>query len=89
MAEKRNFPSAMVKAQFVTVDTVLAVSFANDDEAKQLAESYGAASLLDKMNLYTTLIPAIMAFCSDRSVPPTKLILRRPPKPASEPPPAI
>jgi hypothetical protein len=36
----------------------------NDEEAKALAESYGAVSLLDKMNLYHEMIPAIMQ-CSN------------------------
>jgi len=39
---------------------LLAISFANDDEAKALAESIGADKLLDKMELYETLIPAIL-----------------------------
>jgi hypothetical protein len=40
----------------------LAVSFINDNEAKALAESCGAAALLDKMNLYHELIPAIKRY---------------------------
>ncbi len=39
---------------------LLAISFANDDEAKALAESILAVELLDKMELYETLIPAIL-----------------------------
>jgi DNA-binding NarL/FixJ family response regulator len=39
---------------------VLAISFANDDEAKALADSIGAAKLLDKMELADELIPAIL-----------------------------
>jgi hypothetical protein len=35
------------------------MSFANDAEAKARAESYGVA-LLDKMNLFTELIPAVL-----------------------------
>ena len=38
----------------------LAISIANDDEAKVLAESIGAAKFLDKMNLTQELIPAIL-----------------------------
>jgi hypothetical protein len=38
----------------------LAISFANDQEAKSLAASYGAAGLLDKMSLFTELLPAIL-----------------------------
>jgi DNA-binding NarL/FixJ family response regulator len=63
LPEKREFTPELVKAQLHTVCT-LAVSLSNDDEAKALAESYGAVSLLDKMNLYSEVIPAIMG-CSD------------------------
>jgi hypothetical protein len=38
----------------------MAVSFSNDDEARNLAKRYGATALLDKMNLYHELVPAIM-----------------------------
>jgi two-component system response regulator NreC len=63
LPEKRDITAALVKAQLRGVCT-LAVSLSNDDEAKALAESYGAVSLLDKMNLYREIIPAIMQ-CSD------------------------
>ena len=39
---------------------LLAISFANDDEAKASADSIGAAKLLDKMELANELIPAIL-----------------------------
>lgn len=55
----REIAPAVVRAQLRRVCT-LAVSLSNDDEAKALAESYGAVSLLDKMNLYSEMIPAIM-----------------------------
>jgi DNA-binding NarL/FixJ family response regulator len=58
MAEKRDFTPALVKAQLGTVRTV-AVSFSNDSDSKALAESYGAATLLDKMSLYSEMLPAI------------------------------
>lgn len=58
MPEKRNFPPSLVKAQLGTVRTV-AVSLSNDNDAKALAKSYGATTLLDKMTLYTEMIPAI------------------------------
>jgi DNA-binding NarL/FixJ family response regulator len=58
MPEKRDFTPELVKAQLGTVCTV-AVSFSNDDDSKALAESYGAATLLDKMSLYTEMLPAI------------------------------
>jgi DNA-binding NarL/FixJ family response regulator len=40
--------------------TVLAISFANDDEVKALADTIGAVRLLDKMKLPEELIPAIL-----------------------------
>ena len=39
---------------------VLAISFANDEEAKELADDIGAARLLDKMELSKTLVSAIL-----------------------------
>lgn len=38
---------------------LLAISIWNEEESKALAESLGAAVLLDKMNLANTLIPTI------------------------------
>ena len=68
MAEKREFTPELVKAQLGCVCT-LAVSFSNDDEARQLAESYGAVKLLDKMTLFNEIVPAIIRCKSDRSAP--------------------
>jgi chemotaxis response regulator CheB len=59
LPEKRAISPELVKAQLRCVCT-LAISLYNDDEAVALAESYGAVSLLDKMNLYRELVPAIM-----------------------------
>ena len=61
LAEAREPNPIFVKSQLKFVSHVLAISFANDGEAKALAESYGAVALLDKMNLYHDMIPAIMA----------------------------
>ena len=66
MAEKRDFRPALVKSQLGCVCT-LAVSFSNDEEARQLAESYGALALLDKMKLFTEMIPAIFRCQSERT----------------------
>jgi DNA-binding NarL/FixJ family response regulator len=60
MAEKHDFAPALVKSQLLAVDHVLAVSFSNGAEAKDLAESYGARLLLDKMKLFSELVPAIL-----------------------------
>jgi chemotaxis response regulator CheB len=59
LPEERSFTPELVKAQLQCVRT-LAVSLANDAEAKALAESYGAVLPLDKMTLYREVIPAIM-----------------------------
>jgi two-component system chemotaxis response regulator CheB len=67
--EARGFTPAFVRSQLVSVDcSTIAVSFSNDSEAKALAESYGASSLLDKMNLYSEMIPAILR-CAKRTIP--------------------
>jgi response regulator of citrate/malate metabolism len=63
LPEKRAISPELVKAQLRCVCT-LAVSLANDDKTVALAESYGAVSLLDKMKLYSEMIPAIM-HCSN------------------------
>ena len=60
LAEKRDFSPALVKSQLVSVSHILAVSFSNDAEARDLAEAYGAKLLLDKMKLFSDLVPAIL-----------------------------
>lgn len=40
--------------------TIIAISFSIDEDAKALAKQIGAAKLLDKMSLYTELIPSIL-----------------------------
>jgi two-component system LytT family response regulator len=60
LPQKRELPAPMVKSQLNCIKHTLAISFANDQEARSLAASYGAAALLDKMTLYTELLPAIM-----------------------------
>jgi hypothetical protein len=60
LADERHFPPEFVKSQLISVPCTLAVSFCNDGEAKDLAKSYGATALLDKMRLSTEMIPAIM-----------------------------
>jgi DNA-binding NarL/FixJ family response regulator len=62
LPQKRELPAPIVRSQLHCVKYTLAISFANDEEAKALAASYGAARLLDKMSLYTELLPAIMHF---------------------------
>jgi two-component system, NarL family, response regulator DevR len=47
---------------------LLAMSFANDDEAAALANKIGAAKLLDKLELSNELIPAILELAPERAV---------------------
>jgi two-component system, chemotaxis family, protein-glutamate methylesterase/glutaminase len=68
LPEKRGFAPDFVKSQLTSVDHILAISLANDDEAKILAESYGVAALLDKMNLYNEMLPAIRRCISQNRV---------------------
>jgi DNA-binding NarL/FixJ family response regulator len=60
LPEKRDFNPAFVKAQLLST-AVIALSVTYDDEAKALAASYGALQLLDKMSLYSQLLPAVMS----------------------------
>ncbi|MGB7496414.1 MAG: response regulator transcription factor [Candidatus Acidiferrum sp.] len=41
---------------------IVAISFWNDEKTRELAESFGAVTLLDKMNLSDELIPTIEKF---------------------------
>jgi hypothetical protein len=63
LPEERHFTPDFIKSQLGSVPHTLAVSLSNDAEAKALAVSYGAESLLDKMKLYDQMIPAIVGFC--------------------------
>ena len=60
LAEKRDFAPDYVQSQLVAVKHVVAVSFSNDSEAQDLARGYGAVALLDKMALYTEMVPTIL-----------------------------
>ena len=60
MPQKRDLLAPVVKSQLSCIEYTLAISFANDEEAKSLAASYGAVALLDRMFLYSALVPAIM-----------------------------
>ena len=73
MPQKRDLPAPMVKSQLNCIEYTLAISFANDEEAKSLAASYGAVALLDKMGLYTELLPAIMRLADPSANPSFKI----------------
>jgi DNA-binding NarL/FixJ family response regulator len=55
-----NFGYLDVKSHLNTTSQLLAISLSNDEEARLLADSFGAARLLDKMELYNELVPAIL-----------------------------
>jgi chemotaxis response regulator CheB len=59
LAEDAQLSPAYVKEQLSPV-CMLAISIQNDADSKALAESYGAVKLLDKMTLYTEMVPAIL-----------------------------
>jgi DNA-binding NarL/FixJ family response regulator len=50
---------------------MLAISLSNDDETKQLADSYGAMVLLDKMELYDELVSTIVKVAFPTNIPTT------------------
>jgi two-component system response regulator DevR len=60
MPDETNFSPQTVKSHLNRGSRLLAISLSNDEEAKALAEGFGAVVLLDKMNLANTLIPTIM-----------------------------
>jgi two-component system, NarL family, response regulator NreC len=53
-----------MKAHLNDDSHVLAISLASDPESKALAARFGATVLLNKMNLFDELIPAIMKLAS-------------------------
>lgn len=59
LAEKHELIPVSIRAQLVPV-RLIAISFANDAASEAIAESYGAETLLDKMNLFTEMLPAIL-----------------------------
>jgi DNA-binding NarL/FixJ family response regulator len=75
LPQKRELPAPIVRSQLHCVKYTLAISFANDEEAKALAASYGAARLLDKMSLYTELLPAMMHLVDHRAGPSPSLTM--------------
>jgi two-component system response regulator DevR len=68
MADDRKISPPEFKTRINSGSTrVLAISVWDDDESQALAESFGAAKLLDKVNLGTHLIPAILQLASPSS----------------------
>jgi two-component system response regulator DevR len=89
MPDEREYAPALVKSQILLhTKCIVAISLWNDDDAKALATSFGAHVLLDKMNLYSDLLPAIKQFCPSVSIPKTvdsfRKDSRRPDSPSIE-----
>jgi chemotaxis response regulator CheB len=69
MRDEREYPPQFVKSQVLqSTECILAISIWTDENAKALADEFGAHVLLDKTKLYAELIPAIMQFCPNRSI---------------------
>ena len=60
MPDEFNVTPQDIKSLLNHGSQLLAISLCNDEDAKELAESFGATILLDKMDLANTLIPTIM-----------------------------
>jgi DNA-binding NarL/FixJ family response regulator len=56
-----------IKSQLIKDASIVGISFWNDIEAKELAESFGAIVLLDKVDLAKTLVPTIKQVASSNS----------------------
>jgi DNA-binding NarL/FixJ family response regulator len=78
MPDEREYKPAWVKSQILLhTQCIVAMSLWNDDDTRTLAETFGAHVLLDKMNLYSELIPAIKQFCPSVSIPETANLFRK------------
>ena len=71
MPQKRDFQPSQVCSHLSIVPHTVAISFANDGEARTLAASYGAVALLDKMSLYEQLLPVLNHIAATSSGNPT------------------
>jgi DNA-binding NarL/FixJ family response regulator len=86
MHDEREYAPELVKSQVLLNTTcILAMSVWNDADAKALADSFGAKSLLDKNNLFSELIPAITQVCPDVTIPKSANSVRKMLKLASDP----
>ena len=89
MPDEREYTPKLVKSQILLhTKCIVAISLWNDADTKALAQSFGAHVLLDKMNLYSELIPAIKQFCPSVSIPKTadsfRIDSKRPASPSIE-----
>jgi DNA-binding NarL/FixJ family response regulator len=64
MADETEFEPDFIKSQLLrSAQHIVIMSVWNDEESQALANSYGAASFLDKNTLSSSLIPAILNLC--------------------------
>jgi len=78
MPDEREYTPKLVKSQILLhTKCVVAISLWKDADTKALAGSFGAHVLLDKMNLYSDLIPAIKQFCPSVIIPKTANSFRK------------
>jgi two-component system response regulator DevR len=78
MPDEREYTPALVKSQILLhTKCVVAISLWKDADTKALAETFGAHVLLDKMSLYSELIPAIKQFCPSVIIPKTPNSFRK------------
>ena len=72
MPDEREYTPKLVKSQILLhTKCIVAISLWSDDDTKTLAQAFGAHVLLDKMDLYSELIPAIRQFCPSVIIPKT------------------
>jgi two-component system, NarL family, response regulator LiaR len=70
MQDERAYPPELMKSQILLhAKCIVAMSLLNDGEAKALAKGFGAHVLLDKMKLFSELIPAIKKLCPSVDIP--------------------
>ena len=85
MHDEHDHPPALVRPLISASGAcLLAISVWNDDKAKALAKEFGARLLLDKANLYTTLLPAIRETCAPKHRKPP-LTFEKSPSPSLSP----
>jgi DNA-binding NarL/FixJ family response regulator len=64
MPDEAKFEPDFIKSQLLcSAQHIIIISVWNDEKSQALADSYGAASFLDKNTLSSTLIPAILKLC--------------------------
>ena len=64
MHDETKFEPELIRSQLLrSAKHIVIMSVWNDEKSQALANSYGAASFLDKNPLSSTLIPAILKLC--------------------------